>query len=60
MNETLETYDKIAKNQSESSLFHLAGDSIITYVLCAIFLNLLDNNKTLNDLLNEFYTQMEN
>lgn len=32
-----EDYDKVAKNQSNSSLYHLAGDSIITNVLMAIF-----------------------
>ncbi len=30
-------YEKIAKNQSKSSLYHLAGDSIVTNVLSAIF-----------------------
>lgn len=30
-------FDKIAKNQSRSSLYHLAGDSIITNCLMAIF-----------------------
>lgn len=32
-----EDFDKIAKNQSDSSLYHLAGDSIITNCLMAIF-----------------------
>ena len=32
-----EDYEKIAKNQSDSSLYHLAGDSIIVNVLMAIF-----------------------
>lgn len=32
-----EDFDKIAKNQSDSSLYHLAGDSIVVDVLCAIF-----------------------
>ena len=32
-----EDYEKCAKNQSDSSLFHLAGDSIVVQVLCAIF-----------------------
>ena len=32
-----EDYEKIAKNQSDSSLYHLAGDSIVTNVLMAIF-----------------------
>ena len=36
-----EDYDKIAKNQSDSSLYHLAGDSIVVNVLMAIFEELL-------------------
>ena len=32
-----EDYNKIAKNQSDSSLYHLAGDSIVVNVLMAIF-----------------------
>ena len=32
-----EDYEKVAKNQSNSSLYHLAGDSIVTNVLMAIF-----------------------
>ncbi len=30
-------YERIAKNQSKSSMYHLAGDSIVTNVLSAIF-----------------------
>ena len=30
-------FDKISKNQSDSSLYHLAGDSIVVNVLMAIF-----------------------
>ena len=29
--------DKLLKNQSDSSAYHLAGDSIVTNVLMAIF-----------------------
>ena len=36
-----QNYEKIAKNQSDSSLFHLAGDSIVVNVLVAIFKELL-------------------
>ena len=36
-----EDFDKIAKNQSDSSLYHLAGDSIVVNVLMAIFKELL-------------------
>lgn len=32
-----EDYEKCAKNQSDSSLYHLAGDSIVINVLMAIF-----------------------
>lgn len=32
-----EDYEKIAKNQSDGSLYHLAGDSIVVDVLKAIF-----------------------
>ena len=38
-----EDFDKAAKNQSDSSLFHLAGDSIVCNVLCHIFSQLIDN-----------------
>ena len=33
--------DKLMKNQSDSSLYHLAGDSIVVNVLMAIFKELL-------------------
>lgn len=36
-----EDYEKVAKNQSESSLYHLAGDSICTSCLMAIFGNMV-------------------
>lgn len=36
-----EDYYKIAKNQSNSSLYHLAGDSIVVNVLIAIFKELI-------------------
>lgn len=34
-------FDKVAKKQSDSSLYHLAGDSIVVNVLMAIFKELL-------------------
>jgi DNA (cytosine-5)-methyltransferase 1 len=34
-------FDKVSKNQSNASLYHLAGDSIVTNVLCAIFKQML-------------------
>lgn len=36
-----EDYERVAKNQSEGSLYHLAGDSIVVNVLMAIFSKLL-------------------
>ena len=36
-----EDYEKCAKNQSNASLYHLAGDSIVVNVLMAIFKELL-------------------
>ena len=37
-----EDFEKIAKNQSNASLYHLAGDSIVVNVLMAIFRQLFD------------------
>lgn len=39
-----EDFEKIRKNQSKSSLYHLAGDSIVTTVLMAIFGQMFDIN----------------
>ena len=36
-----EDYEKVAKNQSNASLYHLAGDSIVVNVLMAIFKEML-------------------
>ena len=36
-----EDYEKCAKNQSDNSLYHLAGDSIVVDVLMAIFKELI-------------------
>lgn len=36
-----EDFEKVRKNQSESSLYHLAGDSIVVNVLMAIFKELI-------------------
>lgn len=36
-----EDFDKVAQHQSDSSLYHLAGDSIIVDVLMAIFQQVL-------------------
>ena len=40
-----EDYEKIAKNQSNASLYHLAGDSIVVDVLMAIFKQMLEGAK---------------
>ena len=34
-------YEKVRKNQSDASLYHLAGDSIVVNVLMAIFKEVL-------------------
>lgn len=39
-----EDFEKIRKNQSRSSCYHLAGDSIVTTVLMAIFGQMFDIN----------------
>ena len=36
-----EDFEKVKKNQSDSSLYHLAGDSIVVNVLMAIFKEML-------------------
>lgn len=43
-----EDYYKVAKNQSNSSLYHLAGDSIVVNVLMAIFKELITYEKRNN------------
>ena len=40
-----EDYQKVAENQSDSSLYHLAGDSIVVDVLMAIFGEMLYQKK---------------
>lgn len=40
-----EDIKKLSKNQSKSSLYHLAGDSIVTNVLSAIFAEMLKLKK---------------
>lgn len=40
-----EDFDKARKNQSDSSLYHLAGDSIVVNVLMAIFKELLNESE---------------
>lgn len=47
-----EQYKRVEKNQSKSSLYHLAGDSIVTTCLMAIFGEMLevDYKKKINEL----------
>ena len=40
-----EDIDKMAKSQTDSSMYHLFGDSIVVNVLMAIFGEMIDDNK---------------
>ena len=40
-----EDFDKVAQNQSNASLYHLAGDSIVVNVLMAIFRQMLEERE---------------
>ena len=55
-----EDYYKVAKNQSNASLYHLAGDSLVTLVFCAIMSTMIDNCKSFEQVLEEFYLQISN
>lgn len=50
-----EDFEKVAKNQSTSSLYHLAGDGIVTTCLMAIFGQLfeIDYQTKINELVGE-------
>ncbi len=50
-----EDYNKVAQNQSKSSMYHLAGDSIITTCLMSIFGELLgiDYETKINELVEQ-------
>lgn len=52
-----EDFERVAKNQSTSSLYHLAGDSIVTTCLMSIFGELFDCNyqEKINLLVKEVY-----
>ena len=56
-----EDFENIAKNQSNRSLYHLAGDSIVTTVLMAILGKLLgiDYESKINELLEELANDNE-
>lgn len=53
-----EDFEKVQKNQSTSSLYHLAGDALVTTCLMAIFGELLevDYKDKINALTNELST----
>ena len=53
-----ENFERIAKNQSNASLYHLAGDSIVVSVLVAI-LGQFINNFDFNEYINKFYEQIK-
>ena len=55
-----EDFEKARKNQSDSSLYHLAGDSLVTLVFCAIISTMMDNTKPFAQVLEEFYLQISN
>lgn len=50
-------FEKIAQNQSNSSLYHLAGDSIVVPVLVAIFGQMIDGFD-FNEYITKFYKDM--
>ena len=53
-----EDFEKIAKNQSNASLYHLAGDSIVVSVLVAIFGQMI-KDFDFNDYIKEFYKNIK-
>lgn len=55
-----EDFEKCAKHQSNASLYHLAGDSLVTLVFCAIMSTMIDNCKSFEQVLEEFHLQISN
>ena len=55
-----EDFNKVKVNQSDASLYHLAGDSLVTLVFCAIMSTMIDNCKSFEQVLEEFYLQISN
>ena len=53
-----EDFEKIAKKQSNASLYHLAGDSIVVSVLVAIFGQMI-KGFDFNDYIKEFYKNIK-
>ena len=52
-------FEKIAQNQSNASLYHLAGDSIVVEVLCAI-LGQMIKDFNFNTIIEDFYEKTRN
>lgn len=53
-----EDFEKIVKNQSNASLYHLAGDSIVVSVLVAIFGQMI-KGFDFNEYIKEFYKNIK-
>lgn len=54
-----EDYKRVAKNQSNSSLYHLAGDSLVTILFAALIAQMVDNGKEkYNKCVHDFYLQI--
>lgn len=52
-------FEKVAKNQSNASLYHLAGDSIVVEVLCAIFGQMIEDFN-FHNVIEDFYNETRN
>lgn len=50
-----EDFDKVAQHQSNSSLYHLAGDSLLTTVMGAIFCNMIETPIPFQEMVNSLY-----
>lgn len=50
-----EDFDRIAQHQSNSSLYHLAGDSLLTTVIGAIFCNMIETPISFEEMVNSLY-----
>jgi DNA (cytosine-5)-methyltransferase 1 len=49
-------FEKVSKNQSNASLYHLAGDSIVVEVLCAIFGQMIEGFN-FHKVIEDFYKE---
>lgn len=50
-----EDFDRVAQNQSNSSLYHLAGDSLLTTVMGAIFCNMIETPISFQEMVSSLY-----